>query len=191
MLENWVWEPKVLKEISSHYETQEPLPDDLIKELIESRRVNVALGHLYQIFYARFDMEVHGPAETDYTTLWHDLSQTTTLLAGPDSPLPGHGDFTHLAGGYSAGYYGYMYSSVFAADMYATMFKEDPLSPELGKKFKDTILVPGGSRDAIDLLKEFLGRLPNENAFIKRLFGDSEAVVSESDHPTGGVSTEC
>lgn len=51
------------------------------------------------------------------------------------------------------GYYGYMYSLVFAADMYATVFKNDPLNPELGEKYKQSILVPGGSRDELDSLK--------------------------------------
>lgn len=94
------------------------------------------------------------------------------------------------------GYYGYMYSLVFAADMYATVFKLDPLDPKLGEKYKKSILVPGGSRDELDsltvrcitgvsshvigadrglsLVQEFLGRPPNTDAFMKELFGESK-----------------
>ena len=71
----------------------------------------------------------------------------------------GEGTFNHIAGGYDAGYYGYMYSLVFAADMYATVFKPDPLDPKRGKLYRDEILRPGGSRDEIDSLKVRYGRV--------------------------------
>ena len=112
---------------------------------------------------------------TDYTQLWNDLRQKISLVIGPKSALPGQGSFGHITGGYDAGafvfftfvkvnpiqclgkrkkkgYYGYMYSLVFAADMYATVFKKDPLDPALGEKYKKSILVPGGSRDELDSL---------------------------------------
>jgi len=103
------------------------------------------------------------------------LREEISLVIGPKDVLPGQGSFGHITGGYDAGYYGYMYSLVFAADMYATVFKKDPLNPELGEKYKKSILVPGGSRDEIDSLKEFLGRPPNTEAFMKELFGESKA----------------
>lgn len=65
----------------------------------------------------------------------------------------GQGSFNHIAGGYDAGYYGYTYSLVFAADMYATVFKKDPLDPTRGQRYREKILLPGGSRDEIDSLK--------------------------------------
>ena len=65
----------------------------------------------------------------------------------------GEGTFNHIAGGYDAGYYGYMYSLVFASDMYATVFKKDPLDPERGRLYREKILKVGGSRDDIDSLK--------------------------------------
>ena len=163
---------------------------------------------------------------TDYTQLWNDLRQEISLVIGPKSALPGQGSFGHITGGYDAGafrftklfilatsdggltnclagkkigYYGYMYSLVFAADMYATVFKKDPLNPTLGEKYKNSILLPGGSREELDsltvrcdaiallhefvtrsgltcksLMQEFLGRPPNAEAFMKELFGDSK-----------------
>jgi len=115
---------------------------------------------------------------TDYTKLWNDMRQEISLVTGPKSALPGQGSFGHITGGYDAGaffhvanlvfnrfrkltvklpsgkkgYYGYMYSLVFAADMYATVFKKDPLNPALGEKYKDCILLPGGSREELDSL---------------------------------------
>jgi len=121
---------------------------------------------------------------TDYTKLWNDLRQEISLVTGPKSALPGQGSFGHITGGYDAGaffftlyltvlkadydwplgiakgYYGYMYSLVFAADMYATVFKKDPLNPSLGEKYKDSILLPGGSREELDSLTVRCGRNP-------------------------------
>ena len=113
-----------------------------------------------------------GLEATDYTQLWNDLRQEISLVDGPKTPLPGQGTFNHIMGGYDAGafffflvsiirevniwgtkgYYGYMYSLVFAADMYATVFKNDPLDPALGERYKNSILVPGGSREELDSL---------------------------------------
>ena len=120
-----------------------------------------------------------GLDSADYTQLWNDLREDISLVTGPKNPLPG----PHITGGYDAdaflftfasfvclilkfnvpmfreqiGYYGYMYSLVFAADMYATVFKKDPLDPAFGEKYKTCILVPGGSREELDSLKVCYG----------------------------------
>ncbi|KAL5513671.1 PRD1 [Sanghuangporus vaninii] len=174
MLENWCWEPKVLKQMSQHFKTKEPLSDDLIKKIIDSRYINVGLFYLRQLFFAKFDIKVHTDREpTDYTALWNNLRESVSLVKGSDVPEAGQGTFGHITGGYDAGYYGYMYSLVFAADMYATVFKKDPLDPALGQRYRKEILFPGGSRDELESLKCFLGRPPNSSAFMKELFGSS------------------
>ena len=108
----------------------------------------------------------------------------------------GHGSFAHLVGDYDAGYYGcavktlyidlvillmasnrYSYSRVFAADMYQTVFKKDPLDPTCGDHYRRSILQPGGSREELDSLAEFLGRPPSSDAFMKELFGGCESRV--------------
>ncbi|KAH8114574.1 Metalloprotease [Phellopilus nigrolimitatus] len=174
MLENWCWEPKVLEQMSKHFKTEKPLPDDLIEKIIKSRYVNVGLFYLRQLFFAKFDIKVHtDKVPCDYTALWNDLRTSISLVKGSDKPEPGQGTFGHITGGYDAGYYGYTYSLVFASDMYATVFKKDPLDPALGQKYRKEILLPGGSRDEIHSLESFLGRLPNSDAFTKELFGVS------------------
>ncbi|KAF8521045.1 metallopeptidase MepB [Gautieria morchelliformis] len=172
MLENWCWEPKVLRKMSSHYQTKEPLSDELIDKLIKSRYTNVGLFYLRQGFFATFDMKVHtDQVEEDYTALWNNLRESISLVKNDKEFAPGQGSFGHLMGGYDAGYYGYMYSLVFAADMYATVFKADPLDPKFGKLYRDKILLPGGSRNESTSLREFLGRDPTSDAFLKELFG--------------------
>ncbi len=81
----------------------------------------------------------------------------------------GFNNVGHYIGAYDAGYYGYMYSEVFSADMYYTSFKADPLNSEQGRRYRHIILERGGSRPEMDLLKEFLGREPNSDAFFKDL----------------------
>ncbi|KAG2009857.1 metallopeptidase MepB, variant 2 [Coprinopsis cinerea AmutBmut pab1-1] len=172
MLENWCWEPKVLQQMSSHYETQKPLSPELIDKIIKSRYVNVGLFYLRQIFFAKFDLKVHTDQEKeDYTNLWSSLREKVSLVKS-GKPCPGQGTFGHITGGYDAGYYGYTYSLVFAADMYgvylpnfsghesisngvlsATVFKADPLDPARGKQYRDKILRWGGSREELDSLK--------------------------------------
>ncbi|KAF8439338.1 hypothetical protein L210DRAFT_3504470 [Boletus edulis BED1] len=171
MLENWCWEPEVLKKMSSHYKTQEPLSDDLIAKIIKRlvgisllrvRYVNVGLFYLRQLFFANFDLAVHNNSldvNTDYTKLWNELREKISLVQGSeDKP--------------ELGYYGYTYSLVFAADMYATVFKKAPLDPTLGRLYREKILFVGGSRDDMDSLKDFLGREPDPKAFINEIEQD-------------------
>ncbi|KAJ3875744.1 hypothetical protein F5051DRAFT_333312 [Lentinula edodes] len=178
MLENWCWEPQVLEKMSSHFETKKPLSPELITKLVKSRYVNVGLFYLRQVFFAKFDIKVHTSSgsleDQDYTALWNSLRESISLVKS-GKLTPGQGTFGHITGGYDAGYYGYTYSLVFAADMYATIFKADPLDPARGKRYREKILVPGGSREELDSLKDFLGREPNSKAFLNELFGSQSA----------------
>ncbi|KAG8766151.1 hypothetical protein FRC12_007057, partial [Ceratobasidium sp. 428] len=177
MLENWCWEPEVLTKMSNHFEKKEPLSDELIKKLIDSRYVNVGLFYLRQIFFGKFDIKVHTQTEaveSDYSKLWGQLREQTSLVKSGPTITHGQGTFAHITGGYDAGYYSYAYSLVFAADMYKTVFKGAPLDPAKGKLYRDKILKPGASRDELDSLKDFLGREPNSDAFLENLLGGSK-----------------
>ncbi|KAG8740405.1 hypothetical protein FRC10_004356 [Ceratobasidium sp. 414] len=177
MLENWCWEPEVLTKMSSHFEKKEPLSDDIIKKLIDSRYVNVGLFYLRQIFFGKYDIKVHTqtePANIDYSELWGKVREETSLVKSGAVVTHGQGTFAHITGGYDAGYYSYAYSLVFAADMYKTVFKGAPLDPAKGKLYRDKILKPGASRDELDSLKDFLGREPNSDAFLENLLGASK-----------------
>jgi len=183
MLENWCWEPKVLKRMSSHFETKEPLSDELIAKLIKSRYVNIGLFSLRQLFFGKYDIKVHTDTtggDVDYSKLWCDMRENISLVKTGDKITPGQGSFGHITGGYDAGYYGYLYSQVFSADMYFEIFKPDPMSPASGKRYRDRILLPGGSRDEMDSLKDFLGRAPSADAFLKSILGEGHASLSSS-----------
>ncbi|KAI9465435.1 Metalloprotease [Lactarius psammicola] len=177
MLENWCWEPKVLEKMSRYYKTNEPLSPELIKKIVQRRYVNVGLFYLRQVFFARFDLHVHTHKDQqDVTAVWNDMKDRISLFKGGKRSA-GQGSFAHLIRGYDVGYYGYSYSLVFAADMYRTVFKEDPLDATRGDRYRKSILLPGGSREELDSLEEFLGRPANSDAFILELFGGSESRV--------------
>lgn len=175
MLENWCFIPEQLKEMSEHYETGEHLPDDLIEGIVKSKNANLGLFNLRQLFLGIFDMTMHTSKEDlDLSKLWCETREKVSLVSTDGEIVGGQSAFGHIAGGYEAGYYGYLYSQVFAADMFETIFAADAMSPASGMKYRNSILKPGGSRDEMDSLKEFLGREPNNEAFLKQLLSGAE-----------------
>ena len=170
MLENWVWEKEILKMISSHYQTQENLPDALLDKMLKARKFNSGYLYTRQLFFASIDMKYHQlslqDADINPTQIYHDVFEQVTLLKPLKDSVPEAG-FGHLMGGYDAGYYGYLWSEIYAADMFTRFKEEGLLNPQTGLDYKKWILEPGGSIDPFVLLSKFLGREPNEEAFFK------------------------
>ncbi|OAV92318.1 hypothetical protein PTTG_03918 [Puccinia triticina 1-1 BBBD Race 1] len=172
MLENWCWTESQLVKMSQHYlRKEEKLPKELVRKIIASRDVNSGLFNLRQIFFGLYDMHVHTASETEnLTKYWCELRDQISLLdSDEDARAPGQSSFGHIVGGYDAGYYGYLYSQVFSADMYESVFANDPMSAAAGTRYRDEILKPGGARDELVSLTKFLGRPPNDKAFLDRL----------------------
>lgn len=104
-------------------------------------------------------------------TSWHrDRQAWREFKLTPSSNWAnGQATFGHLIGGYDAGYYGYLSSQVYSADMFYTFFKENPMDPEQGRRYRKMILEKGGSEDENEILKAFLGRPPKGDAFYQEL----------------------
>ncbi|KNC84709.1 thimet oligopeptidase [Sphaeroforma arctica JP610] len=167
MLENWCWEKESLRMMSEHYETKQPIPDEMIDSLVASKKANAGLLNKRQILLATFDQTIHRTASIDTAKTFHELSKRIWGVTQP----PGTNmaaSFGHLAGGYDAQYYGYMWSEVYSADMFSERFeKEGILNAKTGMDYRRSILQPGGTRDAMDSLVEFLGRAPTADAFLR------------------------
>jgi thimet oligopeptidase len=165
MLENFVWQPAILKKISSNYKTGQPLPDNLIAALIRSRYVDNAYGTTRQIMYASIDMAYHTDGgHVDTTAVWNKLSQQLTPLPSPEGLHP-QASFGHLMGGYDAGYYGYLWSKVYAQDMFTAFLQGGLENPQVGMRYRETILQPAQTYEPDVEVQHFLGRPMNPNAF--------------------------
>ncbi len=170
MLENWVWSPEILTLISGHYlDHSQKLPESMLKQMLAARNFGQGIAYTKQLLYALFDMKIHtGTTSVDVTKSYDDLY---VEVIGEEPIAGGHfaQTFGHMMGGYDAGYYGYLWSKVYAQDMFSVFQAEGLLSPIVGAKYRQTILGRGDMKDSIVNLKEFLGRDPSPEPFFKDL----------------------
>jgi metallopeptidase MepB len=183
MLENWCWIPSVLRRLSKHYKTGEAMPDDLIEKQISVQHQNEALANLQQLYIGIFDMLVHTPEtheEAEFlavraSELHNELRASIWGLQGLEA-YGAKSDWSsaaaaigHLFKGYDAGYYGYLSSQVYSADMFYSSFKNNPLDGKEGRRYRHMVLEKGGSQDEMKTLMDFLGREPDAEAFYKEI----------------------
>jgi len=167
MLENWCWEPEALARMSRHHETGSAIPEDLMEALLNSRHAGAGILNMRQITLASFDQAIHTSTTADTAQVLADVSaELMTIPATPGTNMAA--SFGHLAGGYDAQYYGYMWSEVYSCDMFESRFKQEGIfSSVTGMSYRNEILAVGGSRDALDSLTAFLGREPIVEPFLK------------------------
>lgn len=172
IFENWIWSYESLKLFAKHYETGETLPEELFEKMLAARNVGSGLATETQIFYGTLDMTYHDRFDPfDESTTIDDVVRDLTekirhyaYVEGTHFPAA----FNHLYG-YGASYYGYLWSRVYAEDMFSIFEQNGILDQETGLRYRNIILARGGSQEAIELVREFLGREPNNKAFMRSL----------------------
>ncbi|QHM73382.1 oligopeptidase A [Mixta intestinalis] len=170
-MENWCWEPEALAFISGHFETGEPLPQELLDKMLAAKNYQAALFILRQLEFGLFDFRLHtefDPAKG--ARILETLAEVKKLVAVVPSPSWGRFPhaFSHIfAGGYAAGYYSYLWADVLAADAYSRFEEEGIFNRETGQSFLDNILTRGGSEEPMELFKRFRGREPQLDAMLE------------------------
>src|SRR3990167_4776868 len=177
-MENFCWEWDVLKHMTAHVDTGEPLPRDLFDKMLAAKNYQSGLQTLRQVEFSLFDMLLHSQTEPVTSgdailALQQQVRDEVAVLQPPAYSRTPH-TFSHIfAGGYSAGYYSYKWAEVLSADAYAA-FEEaaqknghSTLDVETGRRYREAILEAGGSRPAMASFKAFRGREPGIDALLR------------------------
>ena len=169
-LENWCWEYDALKLFARHYKTGKLLSPELFKKMKQAQLVQSGTYYIRQVYFGVLDFTYHDKYDSirgkDITQVSKDLYAYTKVpyLEGSHFIC----SFTHL-NGYAANYYGYLWSRVFAEDMFSVFKKQGVMNPALGIRYRKEILEKASSLDEMQMLRNFLGRDPNSKAFLESL----------------------
>ena len=172
-MENFCWEWSVLKHMTSHVDTGQPLPRELFDKMLAAKNFQSGLQTLRQIEFSLLDMFVHSHAtqSLDVMTVLQQVRDEVAVMHPPAFNRMPH-SFSHIfAGGYAAGYYSYKWAEVLSADAYAafeeTASAEGEHSVDTGRRYRQAILEAGGSRPAMESFKAFRGREPTLDALLR------------------------
>ena len=169
-LENWCWEPDALALISGHYESGQPLPKELLDNMLAARNFQSAMQMVRQLEFSLFDLLIHRNYKGQQGQIQSILDAVRAEVAVRTPPA--YNRFQHsfghiFAGGYAAGYYSYKWAEVLSADAYSRFEEDGIFNRDTGQAFLQAILERGGSRDAMLLFREFRGREPNIDALLR------------------------
>lgn len=170
-MENFCWQKNCIPMISSHVESQEPLPDLLFQAMLNAKNFQSGMQMLRQIEFSLFDITLYSQAApTDARELQSILDavrQRVSVVISPEFNRFQH-SFSHIfSGGYSAGYYSYKWAEVLSSDVFLAFEEDGVLSRKMGEKFLHDILERGGSEPMMDLFKAFRGREPSVDALLR------------------------
>jgi len=165
MLEHWCWEPAVLSSFARHHLTGDPMPDDLMAGLIAAKTVASGILTLESLCRSTLDLRYHSAG--------YDGDTTATLAEVYAQHGLHHIEGTHLQSGfihlfgYDAAYYGYLWSQVIGDDMYTRFEAAGPLDAGTGAAYRRAVLERGGTVDGEVMVRDFLGRQPSSEAFLR------------------------
>lgn len=172
-MENFCWEWDVVKHMTAHVDSLEPLPRALFDKMLAAKNFQSGLQTLRQVEFALFDMRIHagagaGRADAAWVQEQLDAVRREVAVLVPPAFNRFQHSFSHIfAGGYAAGYYSYKWAEVLSADAYAAFEEEGVFNPAVGRRYREAILEAGGSRPAIDSFRAFRGREPTIDALLR------------------------
>jgi oligopeptidase A len=170
-MENWCWEQEALALISGHYQTGEPLPDELFNKMLAAKNFQAGMVMVRQLEFSLFDFRIHKDYDPEKgARIYEVLAQVrdqVAVIKPPEFNRFAH-SFSHIfAGGYGAGYYSYKWAEVLSSDAFSLFEEKGIFDRETGKAFLTNILEQGGSQDAMDLFIKFRGRKPTIDALLR------------------------
>ena len=175
-MENWCYHRPTIRELSGHYQTGEPLPNELFAKLTAARNFRAASMMLRQLHFGMTDMHLHHQFDPKSSESPFDVQRRIAERTSVLPPLPEDRmlcSFQHIfSGGYAAGYYSYKWAEVLSADAFSA-FEEAGLDNEsavsaTGRRFRDTVLSLGGSQHPMDVFRAFRGRNPDPLSLLKQ-----------------------
>ena len=169
-MENFCWEWEVLKHMTGHVDTGEPLPQSLFDKMLAAKNFQAGMQTVRQIEYSLFDILLHHDFDRSRQTPLALLASVRERVAVMHPPAYNRfpNNFSHIfAGGYAAGYYSYKWAEVLSADAYSAFEEEGVFEAAVGARFLDEILAMGGSRPAAENFQAFRGRAPKIDALLR------------------------
>ncbi|MES2730233.1 MAG: M3 family metallopeptidase [Bacteroidota bacterium] len=169
-LENWCWEYESLKLFARHYKTGKPLPETLFNKIKQTKLVSSSLFNMRQLTLGLIDFTYEDKYDSIKGQPIMEVAEEIVKLAQMPFPKGSHfiTSFGHL-NGYAANYYGYMWSLVFAEDMFSVFKKKGIMDTATGVRYRKEILEKAATKEEMDMLRAFLGREPNSEAFLESL----------------------
>ncbi len=167
-LENWCWEYEPLKLLARNYKTGAPLPEDLFNKMKQTELVDAGIYYTRQLYLGTLDFTYENKYDSIKNSSVTDVAKNLFAMTQITYPEGSHFicSFTHL-NGYGANYYGYLWSKVFAQDLFSVFQKNGVMDVPTGIRYRKEILEKGATMEELDELRSFLGRDPNNTAFLK------------------------
>ncbi len=173
LLENWCYEKEALNLFAKHYETNEPIPMELVQKIKDSSNFLEGMQTLRQLSFGLLDMSWHGAGESPETITsvkeYENMAFADTQLYPDVAENCMSTAFSHIfQGGYSSGYYSYKWAEVLDADAFEAFKETGIFNTETAKKLVENVLSKGGTEKPMVLYKRFRGKEPNSDALLKR-----------------------
>ncbi len=166
--EQWAWDKEVIGMLGKHYQTGKKIPVELVEKMLSTKDFLAGNGVAGQVTFGIFDQDIHTKNVKNLAT-YNSLLRTKFTGIAPSKKSLFPASFGHIMHGYESGYYSYLWSLVYAHEVFGEFKKQGIFNSELGKKVRQKIFERGALKNEMELLRDFLGREPSNKAFLKEL----------------------